>query len=151
VLRHRLTDEQWAAIHDLFSPPARTGRPPRDRRQIVDAILWILRTGAPWRDLPEEFGPWSTAWDLFDRWNADGTLDAILTRLRAARIDAGEVDGELWCVDGTTVRAARCAAGGAKKKIPRSRRTTPWGVPAAASRRRSTCSATVMAIPSTSI
>jgi transposase len=115
LLRHRLTDRQWESIHDLFPPPARTGRPPRDRRQVVDGILWVLRTGAPWRDLPEEFGPWATVWDLFDKWNGDGTLEAILSRLRAARIDAGEVDGELWCVDGTTVRAARCAGGGAKK------------------------------------
>jgi transposase len=151
LLRHRLTDQEWEAIHDLFPPPARTGRPQRDRRQIVDGILWILRTGAPWRDLPEEFGPWATVWDLFDKWNADGTLDAILSRLRAERIDAGEVDGELWCIDGTVVRAARCAAGGAKKKSPRSPRTTPWGVPAGGSPRRSTCFATVMAIPSTSI
>ena len=114
LLRHRLTDQEWELIHDLFPPPARTGRPPRDRRQIVDGILWILRTGAPWRDLPEEFGPWATVWDLFDKWNADGTLDAILSRLRAARIDAGEVDGELWCIDGT-VRGPRVCRRGEKK------------------------------------
>ena len=118
MLRHRLTDSEWALIEDLFPPPARTGRPPRDRREIVDAILWILRTSAPWRDLPAEFGPWATAWDLFDRWNADGTLDAIVSRLRAARIDAGAVDDQLWCVDGTVVRAARCAAGGGKASDP---------------------------------
>jgi transposase len=147
LLRHRLTDREWEAIHGLFPPKARTGRPPRDRRPIVDAILWILRTGAPWRDLPEEFGPWATAWDLFDKWNADGTLDAILSRLRAARIDAGALDGELWCIDGTVVRAARCAAGGAKKKTRTSRRITPWGGLAAASPRRSTSCATVMATP----
>ena len=147
MLRHRLTDREWEAIHDLFPPKARTGRPPRDRRPIVDALLWILRTGAPWRDLPEEFGPWGTAWDLFDKWNADGTLDAILSRLRAARIDAGAIDDELWCIDGTVVRAARCAAGGAKKKTRTSRRITPWGGPAAASPRRSTSCATVMATP----
>jgi transposase len=115
LARHRLTDREWGLICDLFPPPARTGRPPRDRREIVDGILWILRTGAPWRDLPEEFGPWATTWDLFDKWNADGTLDAILSRLRSSRIDAGEVDDELWCIDGTSVRAARCAGGGAKK------------------------------------
>jgi transposase len=54
-------------------------------------------------------------WDLFDTWNADGTLDTILARLRSCRIDAGEVDDELWYIDGTSVRAARCAGGGAKK------------------------------------
>src|SRR3954453_4928500 len=71
--RHRLSDDEWDLIKGLFPAPAATGRPPRDRREIVDAILWVLRTGAPWRDLPEEYGPWGTAWDLFDTWNADGT------------------------------------------------------------------------------
>lgn len=124
MLRHRLTDEQWNQIADCFPPPARTGRPPRNRRQVVDGILWILSTGAPWRDLPEEFGPRGTAWDLFDTCNADGTLDRILSRLRSERIDAGAVDNQLWCIDGTVVRAARCSAGGGKKGIPRSQRTT---------------------------
>lgn len=99
-------------------PPARTGRPRRYRREILDGILWILRTGAPWRDLPEGLGPWATVWDLFDTWNNDGTLEAILSRLRSAGIDAGLVDGELWCVDGTVVRAARCAGGGGKEGDP---------------------------------
>jgi transposase len=124
MARHQLTDEQWDLIADVFPPPAKTGRPPRDRREIVDAILWILRTGSPWRDLPEEYEPWSTVWDLFDTWNSNGTLDEILHRLRSAKIDAGEVDAELWCLDGTNVRAARCAAGGGKKGTPRNRLTT---------------------------
>lgn len=144
MARHRLTDGQWDLIHDVFPPPARTGRPPRDRRPIVDGILWILRTGAPWRDLPEEFGPWGTVWDLFDKWNADGTLDTILSRLRSARIDAGEVDDALWCIDGSSVRAARCAGGGAKKKTRPSRRTTRWAGPAGGFPRNSMCCATVM-------
>ncbi|MDH3772604.1 MAG: transposase [Nitrospirota bacterium] len=104
----------------MFPAPAATGRPPVDRRDVVDGILWILRTGSPWRDLPEEFGKWGTVWDLFDKWNADGTLDEILERLRAYT----DIDGELWCVDGTTVRAARCASGGGKKRTRRSRATT---------------------------
>jgi transposase len=57
MLRHRLTDQQWELVRDLFPPPARTGRPRRDRREILDGVLWILRTGAPWRDLPAELGP----------------------------------------------------------------------------------------------
>ena len=83
---------------------------------MVDGILWIKRTGSPWRDLPEEFGKWGTVWDLFDKWNSDGTLDEILFRLRT---NFADFDSELWCVDGTTVRAARCATGGGKKGIPR--------------------------------
>jgi len=120
MLRHRLTDEQWDLIGDLFPPRKATGRPPRDRREIVDAILWVLNTGVPWRDLPGEFGPWATAWDLFDTWNGDGTLVAILHRLQGQV----EIDPQLWCIDGTTVRAAKCAAGGGKKGIGTSRTTT---------------------------
>jgi len=120
MLRHRLTDEQWDLISDIFPEPKRTGRPPRDRRQVVNGILWILRTGSPWRDLPEAFGPWATVWDLFDKWNEDGTLQVILDRLRSQV----KIDKKLWCIDGTIVRAAKCAAGGGKKTIPKSRKTT---------------------------
>jgi transposase len=111
MTRHRLTDKQWDAIADIFPPPATTGRPPADRRMIVDGILWIMRTGAPWRDLPEEYGPWATVWDLFDKWNDDGTLNEILRRLQSTQIDTGKIDQDLWCIDGTSIRAARCAAG----------------------------------------
>ena len=124
MVRNRLTDEQWELIADVFPPPALTGRPPVERREVVDGILWILRTGSPWRDLPKEFGKWGTVWDLFDTWNANGTLDKILHRLRTARVDMGDIDQKLWCVDGTIVRAARCAGGGGKKATLRSRMTT---------------------------
>ncbi len=120
MLRHRLTDEQWDLISDLFPKPKRTGRPPRDRRVLMDGILWILRTGAPWRDLPKAFGPWQTVWERFDTWNDDGLLQAILGRLRSQV----EIDPELWCVDGTIVRAHRCASGGGKKTIRKNRKTT---------------------------
>ena len=120
MLRHRLTDEQWDLISDVFPEPKRTGRPPRDRRQVMDGILWILRTGSPWRDLPESLGRWQTVWDLFDKWNADGTLQAILDRLRGGV----KIDKKLWCIDGTIVRAARCAAGGSKKTTLKNRKTT---------------------------
>ena len=120
MLRHRLTDEQWKLIADLFASPKRTGRPPSNARDMIDGILWILNTGAQWRDLPPAFGPKSTVWDHFDQWNNDGTLQAVLNRLRA---DV-EIDDELWCVDGTTVRAAKCAAGGGKKGIRTNRVTT---------------------------
>lgn len=120
MLRHRLTDGQWERIEDFFDPPAVTGRPPRDRRTVMDGILWILRTGSPWRDLPAELGPWQTVWRLFDQWNEDGTLDAILQELQGEV----EINQELWCIDGTIVRAARCAAGGGKKVTRTNRRTT---------------------------
>ena len=120
MLRHRLTDEQWKLIEDLFPPPNGMGRPRRSARDMIDGILWILNTGAQWRDLPPTFGPKSTVWGHFDQWNDDGTLQAVLDRLRAN----AEIDDELWCVDGTTVRAAKCAAGGGKKGTRTNRRTT---------------------------
>ncbi|QGJ68539.1 IS like-2 transposase [Planctomycetales bacterium 10988] len=123
--RHQLTDDQWECIHDLFPQPQRTGRPPKDRRQVINAILWVLRTGSPWRDLPAEYGPWQTIYHRFNAWNADGTLDQILDRLRAAYLDTGAIVGELWCVDGTSVRAHRCAAGGGKKATRTNQATTP--------------------------
>lgn len=125
MARLLLTDDQWELIADVFPEPAATGRPRRDTRTVLDGILWVLRTGSPWRDLPAEFGAWKTAWRMFDTWTADGTLAEILHRLQAAFVAAGAIDNQLWCIDGTTVRAARCAAGGGKKAILRSLATTP--------------------------
>jgi len=124
MARLRLTNEEWELSADIFPEPAKTGRPRRDARTVLDGILWVLRTGSPWRDLPEEFGPWQTVWRMFDQWNADGTLAKILHRLQASFLAAGAIDNQLWCIDGTTVRAARCAAGGGKKVTRRSLATT---------------------------
>lgn len=84
---------------------------------MIDGILWRLRTGSPWRDVPEEFGPWITVYKHFDQWNCDGTLDKVKQTLLSQIVDAGGVDGDLWCVDGSVVRAARCAGGDGKKGI----------------------------------
>ena len=124
MARHGLTDEQWALIEDLFPEPAATGRPPRDPRELFEGILWVLRTGSPWRDVPEEFGPWKTVDNHYDLWNGNGTLDQIRGRLRGSFIEEGRIDSELWCIDGSIVRAARCAGGGGKKGIPTNRKTT---------------------------
>jgi transposase len=124
MARLLLTDDEWELIADVFPEPAATGRPRRDTRTVLDGILWVLRTGSPWRDLPEEFGAWKTAWRMFDTWTADGTLAEILHRLQAAFVAAGAIDNQLWCIDGTTVRAARCAGGGGKKATRKSLATT---------------------------
>jgi transposase len=125
MARLLLTDEDWALIADVFPPPAATGRPRKNARRVLDGILWILRTGSPWRDLPDEFGTWKTAWRMFDQWTGDGTLDEILRRLQGSFATAEMIDKHLWCIDGTTVRAARCATGGGKKGMRRSLATTP--------------------------
>src|SRR3954453_21554765 len=120
--RHQLTDDEWELIKDLFPAPAATGRPPRCRRQIVDAILWILRTGAPWRDLPRRYGKWNTVYTRFKRWRRDGTWTRIFSSLLDERDDRGRLDHDLWCIDGTVVRAARCAAGARRRNRRRPRR-----------------------------
>lgn len=114
VNRHGLTDEQWTAIEPLFPKPNHMGRPPRDAREMMDSHMWLLRTGAPWRDLPDWFGPWQTSYTRFCQWRDGGVLDRIVEKLQVLLADAGDIDWELWCIDGSSIRAARCAAGGGK-------------------------------------
>lgn len=115
--RHQLTDEQWERIQHLFPEPAATGRPPTEPRGILGAILWLLRTGAPWRDLPEEFAPWQTVYHHFNQWRKNGFLATLVAELQIKLGLQRGLDHHLWCIDGTMVRAARCAAGGGKKGI----------------------------------
>jgi transposase len=128
--RHEVTDEQWEVIQPILPKrTAKTGRPPSDPRLMLNGILWILRTGSPWRDLPERFGPWQTVYDHFAKWRALGAYDRILEALHI-RLDAdGEIDWDLWCIDGSSVRASRAAAGASKKAAAvtrMSRKTTLW-------------------------
>lgn len=96
---------------------------------LVNGIFWILSTGAPWRDLPERFGPWQTAYDHFRRWHKQGIFAQIFEALQVKLDRDGYIDWQLWCVDGSNVRAARAAAGADKKvssATPTNRRTTHW-------------------------
>ena len=99
MTRLRMNDKQWQRIQPMIPDGKPGGRPPLDRRTIIDGIPWILRTGAPWRDIPEAFGKWQTVWRLFDQWNGDGTLDKILQKLQGEII----INTELWCIDGTVI------------------------------------------------
>ncbi len=108
--RHGLSDEEWAVIEELFPPPKRTGRPPMPARQAFDGVCWILRSGAPWRDLPEELGPWETVYAHFNRWSSDGTLARVLARLKERFAGDERFDHTAWCIDGTIVRAHRAGA-----------------------------------------
>ena len=119
--RHELTDEEWEQIEDLLPKRKPRGRPPADFRTVLNGVFWILRTGAPWRDLPERYGPFQTVHGWFTQWSHDGTFDRIISRLQA-RLDAeGKIDWDLFCIDGSVVRASRAAAGARKKTALASR------------------------------
>lgn len=116
--RGDLTNEQWEKLEPRLPERAKEGRPRKDDRQVVNGILWVLRTGAPWRDLPERYGPWPTVYSRFQRWRKAGIWDGILAQVQATADDQGTVDWDVHFVDGTTVRAHQHAAG-AKKAVPK--------------------------------
>jgi len=132
--RHELGDEQWEFVKELLPERAGTGRPRVNLRSVLNGILWILRTGAPWRDLPERYGPWQSVYHWFNLWRKDGTWDLILDELRIRLDGEGRIDWDLWCVDGTNIRASRAAAGGGKKGARKSPKTTVWAAREADSR-----------------
>jgi transposase len=150
VQRHALTHEQWRSIQSLFPPPKRTGRPRSDLRLMLEAALWIVRTGAPWRDLPDRFGPWQTAYEWFNRWSRDGTWDRVLEALQIRLDREGRVDWDMWCIDGSNVRASRAAAGAGKRGALENPEITLWGAREADSAPSSTWLLTATAFPSLS-
>ena len=152
--RHELTDEPWQLVSPLIPrKAARTGRPAKDPRVMLNGILWILGTGAPWRDLPERFGSCKTVHRYFSQWRRSGVFAAIIEALQVKLDDRGLIDWELWCVDGANVRAARAAAGADKKVSSATRtnlRTTRWAAAEAGLDRNSMWLRTVRALRSPS-
>ena len=142
VRRHEVTDAEWEVLDPLIPrSQAKTGRKPSDRRTMLNGIMWVLRTGAPWRDLPERYGPWQTVYDHFRTWRRVGVYSQILQALHIRLDREGRIDWDLWCIDGSNVRAARAAAGADKKvssATPTSLPTTVWAARAADSPASST-------------
>jgi transposase len=119
--RYELTQQQWERIAALFPNPRHyggRGRPLEDHRRLLNGILWRLHTGAPWRDIPERYGPWETIYGRFRRWRRDGTWAKVVTYLLEDLERQGRLGHDLWLVDATVIRATR-AAGGAEKKSGR--------------------------------
>lgn len=110
--RSWISDEQWARVEAVFTAQPRRGRPGNDDRRFFEAVVWWRRTGVPWRDLPDEFGPWKTVFNRFDRWSKNGRWTEVLTALQT------DIDLEWQSIDSTTNRAHQHAAGG--KGGPRS-------------------------------
>lgn len=120
--RHDLTDSEWAALEPLLPAGRRPGRPPTwTKRQLIDGIRWRIRVGAPWRDVPGEYGSWAAAYALFRRWQRDGTWTRVLTTLQAIADAAGRIVWDV-SVDSTTARAHQHAAGARKRGICRPNR-----------------------------
>ena len=109
--RNFLSDYMWERLAPLLPPErGKTGRPSKNHRHMLEAIFWKHRTGAPWRDLPEEFGSWNSVFSRFNRWSKAGLWQTILEVLRV------EADTEWLMIDATIIRAHQHAAGALKKK-----------------------------------
>lgn len=113
--RHDLTDAEWSVLEPVLPRGKKAGRPPKwTRRQLIDGIRWRVRVGAPWRDLPERYGPWQSAYGLFRRWQRDGTWARILAGLQGRADAAGLIT---WDVSGdSTIARAHQHAAGARKR-----------------------------------
>ncbi|GIW97146.1 MAG: IS5 family transposase [Pirellulaceae bacterium] len=107
--RHALTDEQWNRIKDLVpGKPGDRGRSGENNRLFVDAVLYVLKTGVPWRDLPERFGNWNSVWRRFDRWCENGAWERIVKELC-------EYDFEEVQLDSTSIKVHLAAVGGRRE------------------------------------
>ena len=131
--RHAIADEPWERIKDLL--PGRKGSPGRpafDNRLFIDAVLWIAKTGAGWRDLPERFGDWNNTWHRFDRWAKRGVWKRVFDALQ-------DPDLEWLILDSTVIRAHPHAAGAKKMRMaPAGKTSRPSAAAGAASVPRST-------------
>ncbi|MFJ4467635.1 IS5 family transposase [Streptomyces sp. NPDC089424] len=115
MARADLTDEQWAVLEPLSPKGRKAGRPPIwSRRQLIVSIRFRVRTGAPWRDVPVEYGPWGPIYDLFRRWQRDGIWHRVLRRLQSLVDTEGSITWDL-SVDSTVCRAHQHAAGARKR------------------------------------
>lgn len=135
--RHAISDADWDRIKDLLpGRPGQHGKVAKDNRLFVDAVLWVAKTGAPWRDLPERFGPWNSAWRRFDRWAKKGVWQRLFEALQ-------DSDLEWLILDSTVIRAHPCAAGAEKKSTAAAASAmSRWAAAAGASAPRSTSGST---------
>lgn len=121
-----LTNAQWAVLEPIFRPPRRTdgrGRPWANTRAVLNAVLWILRTGAPWPDLPPRYPPYQTCHRRFQQWERSGLLTDLLTRLAQDLRDRGKLDLSETFIDATFASAKKGALLSARlagERVPKS-------------------------------
>ncbi len=125
-----LTEKPWAVLGPLLPKPRlrtdRRGRPWRDPRDVLNGILWVLRTGAPWADLPERYPPYQTCHRRFQHWARDGTLERVLRALAADLAARGKLDLSEAFIDGTFAGAKKGAAASGKPSGARGPRSWQW-------------------------
>ena len=103
MARYDLTDFEWHVIEPLLTMKSR-GVPRVDDRRVLNGIFWVLRSGSPWRDVPERYGPYTTVYNRFNRWRKAGVWDRMMDAITAAH------DGDIQMIDSTSVRAHQQAA-----------------------------------------
>src|SRR5919108_4823268 len=115
VSRMDLTDEQWAVLQSIIPTPPRRpdgrARPWREAREVLNGILWILRTGAQWQDLPERYPPYQTCHRRFQHWVRSGVFEQILQALASDLRERGELDLSECFIDGTFIVAKKGGSG----------------------------------------
>ena len=139
--RHEISDDHWNRIEALL--PGRQGDPgvtAKDNRLFVNAVLWIAKTGAPWRDLPERFGNWNSVWRRFDRWARKGAWERVFRELQ-------DPDLEWLLLDSTVIRAHQHAAGAKKGTTREDQNKNRWADPEAVFPRRSMWPSVVWVCP----
>lgn len=110
--RGDLSSQQWQRLEPLLpAQKPQVGRPANDHRTTINGILWVLRTGAAWRDLPERYGAWQTVSGRFYAWQKNGVWQRILENLQQQADEQGKLNWEMHHVDGSVIRAHQHAAG----------------------------------------
>ncbi len=132
-MRYDLTDFEWSIIEPVL-PKGRPGPRRKEDRRVMNGIFWVLRTGAPWRDLPERYGPYTTAYNRFNRWRKVGVWDRLMDTVTKAH------GGEVQMIDSSIVRVHQHASG-VKKTV----QIAVWGEAAADPPQKSTRGSTVRA------
>ncbi len=120
MARYELSDAEWKIIDPLLPRKSR-GVARVDDRRVLNGIFWRLRSGAPWADIPERYGPYTTCYNRFVRWRKAGVWDKLLTAVSEA------YDGRIQMIDSTVVRVHQHGANGEKKAIE----VVAWDVPGA--------------------
>jgi len=114
--RYALTENEFRTIEPLITYKPGRGRPPTKIKEMFDAILWILCSGAPWRDLPSHYPPWKSVYHRFRYYQKHGILEQVVEALMQKASKNRKIQLTLVCIDGSYIRAHRHAAGAPKKK-----------------------------------